>query len=153
MRIRTNISARVMPQATRFLIAPSDSKPRAGLASNIAAMMKLGALQRICGFFSTSLLARILGQEGFSGLAFTQSSAHTFFGLTRLGADAGVHVGLAHAATPGSAASPGSKDSAQAIVGEGFSFFLLIAGVTSTAVAASAGWISDKLFSAPDLRP
>lgn len=117
------------------------------LFRNAAAMLALGLLQRSLGLVSVSLLARVLDTRGLGAFAFTQSTGQTFFGLARLGADAGLHVRVADVNASGETLK------ADALLGEALSTFILIAGAGAVLLCLLAQPIATHLFAAPELAP
>jgi O-antigen/teichoic acid export membrane protein len=110
-----------------------------------AAMTALAVVQRGAGLIAMTVLARVFDTRDLGAYAFTQSTSQTFYGLARLGADAGMHVGLA------GLDMRKDKERASQFLGEGFSVFLAIAVSVSIAMAALAHPIASRLFGAWDL--
>ncbi|MER8639783.1 hypothetical protein [Mesorhizobium sp. M1365] len=77
--------------------------------------------------------------------AFTQAASQTFYGLSRLGTDAGIHVRLAGVELPV------DKRHAEAILGEGLTIFVLIVIVVPLVMILGADWIAQNIFGAPEL--
>lgn len=115
------------------------------LIANAIAMAILGILQRSIGLVSITILARILEPRGLGAFAFTQSSAQTFYAVSRLGADFGLHVGLAKLSFPD------DRERAEALLGEALTVFLVIACGVGTVMALLARPIARELFGAPEL--
>lgn len=115
------------------------------MLANAAFMLSLLLLQRAAGFLSTAILARFLGQTGLGSYAVAQSASQTFYGLSRLGADAGLHVSLAKLETPA------DRERIEAILGEGLFIFAALAITVGAAMTGLAGPIATRLFGAPDI--
>jgi O-antigen/teichoic acid export membrane protein len=115
------------------------------LIVNSLAMLGLSVLQRGLGLISITILARLLDQRGLGAFAFTQSTSQAFFGMARLGADAGMHVGMANIKLPDDTAK------AQALLGEGMSIFVLVAVLVSALMVCLAEHVAGHLFAAPEL--
>ncbi|MFT5507160.1 MAG: O-antigen/teichoic acid export membrane protein [Hyphomicrobiaceae bacterium] len=120
---------------------------RRKLLLNAASMLVVGLLQRGMGLIGITLLARILDPRGLGAYAFTQSTGQACYGLTRLGADAGLHVGMANLSLPDDRAK------AEALLGEGLAVFLGIAVVGTAVLLLLAETIARSLFAAPELTP
>jgi O-antigen/teichoic acid export membrane protein len=116
------------------------------LLVNAAALLAVNGLQRGVGFVAITILARLLDQRGLGAYTFAQSTSSAFYGLTRLGADAGLQVSLANLKLPG------QKVEAEVLIGESLTVFMFIAAVASTLMALFAGPIASQLFAAPELR-
>lgn len=117
------------------------------LLQNAAAMLVLAVLQRGMGLVATFLLARILDVQGLGAYTFTQATSQTFFGLVRLGADAGLHVSVANFQLPD------DKEQAGKLLGEALVLFVSITAVAAGALILLAHPIAATLFAAPQLSP
>jgi O-antigen/teichoic acid export membrane protein len=112
-----------------------------------ALMTALAVVQRGAGLIAMTVLARVLDTRGLGAYAFTQSTSQTFYGIARLGADLGMHVGLAGVDLHK------DKERAARLLGEGFGIFLAVAVFVSLAMSALAQPIASHLFGAADLAP
>jgi O-antigen/teichoic acid export membrane protein len=122
----------------------SDIRSGAGVAKSAATMVVLALLQRGLGFIAISILARILEPRGLGSYAFSQSTSQTFYGLSRIGADAGLHVSLA-------AIDRGETDTPARLLSEALTLFLAIACVGGFILWSLADPIADKVFGVPEL--
>lgn len=111
-----------------------------------AAMLGLGVVQRGIGLVSLAILSRLVDVRGVAAYAFTQSSSQTFFGIARLGVDAGLHAGAAGHLAAGDTAR------LAALIGEALTMFLAIALAAGAIMVALADPIAGTMFGASELR-
>jgi O-antigen/teichoic acid export membrane protein len=117
------------------------------LLKSAGAMFALLAVQRGIGLITIFFLARILDPPSLGAYSFTQTTVQTFYGLVRLGADAGLHVSVAKLQFAD------DKPQAEVLLGEAMTVFLLIAVVSPALLALLAQPITQTLFGAPELAP
>ncbi len=117
------------------------------LVANITAMLFVGVAQRTIGLVLITILSRAMDPKGLGAFTFVQSTSNTFAGISRLGADAGVHVVVA------SLKLPEERARAEAVLGEALTLFLLLSGGVACIMILLAEKIAAGLFAAPDLAP
>lgn len=110
-------------------------------------MLVVGVLQRGMGLIAITCLARVLDPSGLGAYAFTQSTSQTCYGLARLGADAGLHVGVAQLSLKH------DKEKIEELLGEGMTVFVSIAVGGATVLFLLSETIATLIFSAPELKP
>jgi O-antigen/teichoic acid export membrane protein len=114
--------------------------------ANAASMAGQSVIQKMAGFVSTIVLAQTLHVQGLGLVAVTSGTATAFYGVARLGTDAGVHVLTAE--------TNSSKDAEiiSEILSHALILFLGIALVASFSCYMLADRIAGRLFDESALR-
>lgn len=112
---------------------------------NAGAMLGVGFVQRSIGLVLIAVLSRVLDPKGLGSFTFAQSTSNTFAGLSRLGADMGLHVVLAGLKLPA------EKARAEAVLGQVLTLILLLSGGVALGMVLLAQTIASGLFDAPEL--
>lgn len=109
------------------------------------AMLSLSLIQKGLGFIATAILSRTLGSSGLGAYTISQSTSQTCYGLTKLGADLGLHTNLA------SLSVANDKHQIQEFIGCSLIIFLIISLLGSTAIFFFGSTIASVFFDAPSL--
>jgi O-antigen/teichoic acid export membrane protein len=114
--------------------------------SNAVSMVGQSLAQKSLGFLTTMALAQMLQPHGLGLFAITNTTASSFYGFARFGADAGVHVLTAETDI--------AKDAklASEIISHALILFLAIASAGGVACYVLADRIASDWFGDPILR-
>jgi len=108
-------------------------------------MVVQSTIQRLSGIVATVILARTLGPTSLGNYSVTNTTASSFYGFFRLGADFGVHV-LTASMDPAKATKQINE-----LLGAALTLFLLIGCVGCGACLLFAHTIASGLFNTPTL--